>query len=272
MSSTIALTAAKAHYCSTCQPERLHRGVPVIARGYLHLRHVSYPGNTQGRPVTTRECISCANERDDFTSLLAGACATSCHGHSLCALPLGHGGSHSCSHCGRLEATAQAGGWRPVPGYDALATASGDIRGPSGKVLKHYVCPRGYRHVLIRHRKLAIHHAVLLAFGFERPPGAECRHLDGDPGNNSLGNLRWGTSAENAADRLGHGRTGFGEDGSAARLTTEQVLAIKRDSRSSRLVGRDYGVAHTTVLQIRRGNTWSVALERSGLLNQESAA
>lgn len=162
--------------------------------------------------------------------------------------------------------------WMSVPGFAASATAEGLIRGPSGKILKPYICSRGYHHVLIRNRKLPVHHAVLLAFGFARPDGAQCRHLDGDPGNNSLSNLRWGTSKENAADRLEHGHTAFGEEGSAARLTNEQVLAIKRDSRSSRLVGRDYGVAHTTVLQIRRGNTWSVALEQSGLLDQEPAA
>lgn len=154
-------------------------------------------------------------------------------------------------------------GWRPVPGYAAHAHAHGLIRGPSGMVLKPFVSPDGYHHVLIRRRKLRIHHAVLLAFGFARPDGAECRHLDGDPANNSLGNLRWGTRQENADDKDGHGRVPYGEAKADARLTIDQVRAIRYDTRSSRVVGREYGVSHTAVLRIKRGDRWSRALSAS---------
>jgi len=154
--------------------------------------------------------------------------------------------------------------WRPVPGFaDTYASADGRVKGPSGKVLKDYVCPRGYHHVLIRSKKLPNHHAVLLAFGFSRPLDAECRHLDGDPGNNHLENLQWGSSAENAADRARHGNTYYGEELASSRLTLDQVAAIKTDTRPSRTVAREYGVSHTAVLNIRRGTTWSVPLARA---------
>lgn len=153
--------------------------------------------------------------------------------------------------------------WRPVPGWPCWASSDGQVRGPSGMVLKPFVAPSGHLHVLIRRRKLRVHHAVLLAFGFPRPADQECRHLDGNPANNRLDNLRWGTRIENAADKERHGTLLMGEQKTGHRLTTEQAMAILRDTRASRLVGADYGVSHTAVLRIRRGARWAGALARA---------
>src|SRR4051794_38431819 len=50
-----------------------------------------------------------------------------------------------------------------------------------------------------------IHRLVLEAFVGPCPDGLECRHLDGDPGNNLLSNLKWGTRLENFQDSVKHG-------------------------------------------------------------------
>lgn len=126
--------------------------------------------------------------------------------------------------------------------------------------LKHFISPDGYHHVLIRGRKLRVHHAVLLAYGYDRPAGAECRHLDGNSHNNALANLRWGTRQENSDDKIAHGRMPYGEEKHDVRLTVGQAIAIQRDTRASRVVGREYGVSHTAVLRIRRGDRWSQAI------------
>jgi hypothetical protein len=55
-------------------------------------------------------------------------------------------------------------------------------------------------------RTVFVHQAVAAAFLGARPDGLVVRHLDGNPSNNSLMNLRYGTSAENAYDRIAHGR------------------------------------------------------------------
>jgi hypothetical protein len=96
-------------------------------------------------------------------------------------------------------------------------------------------------------------------FAFIGPPPTtkhEVRHLDGNPGNNALSNLCWGTHTENMQDKSLHGTELFGEAKHDARLTEEQVRAIKRDPRASRVVGAEYGVSHTAVLRIRRGERW----------------
>src|SRR5699024_7150413 len=50
-----------------------------------------------------------------------------------------------------------------------------------------------------------VHTLVLLAFVGERPAGMECLHKDGNPNNNRLDNLRWGTPSENNLDIVAHG-------------------------------------------------------------------
>ena len=52
-----------------------------------------------------------------------------------------------------------------------------------------------------------VHRLVLLAFvGRPSRKGMVARHKDGDPANNRLGNLAWGTAQENWQDRKQHGR------------------------------------------------------------------
>lgn len=69
---------------------------------------------------------------------------------------------------------------------------------------------RGYKQVVLyrtrREKKtLTVHTLALQSFVGPRPHGFEGRHWDGDPANNSLGNLLWGTPKENRADMTRHG-------------------------------------------------------------------
>lgn len=54
-------------------------------------------------------------------------------------------------------------------------------------------------------RSFTVHHLVLTAFIGDRPDGMLCRHIDGNPANNVLDNLRWGTPSENMRDKRRHG-------------------------------------------------------------------
>lgn len=51
-----------------------------------------------------------------------------------------------------------------------------------------------------------VHRLVLEAFVGPCPEGMECRHGDGDPGNNALTNLSWGTPEQNRGDAREAGR------------------------------------------------------------------
>jgi hypothetical protein len=70
--------------------------------------------------------------------------------------------------------------------------------------------PKGYVRFALRTEsgrlvKPYAHKLVLLAFVGPREVGLQTRHLDGDPSNNRLSNLAYGTAKENAQDTIRHG-------------------------------------------------------------------
>ncbi len=85
-------------------------------------------------------------------------------------------------------------------------------------------------HVTLYHKGAGspklVHRLVLETFVGPCPDGMECRHLDGNPANNNLDNLCWGTPKENAKDRELHGKTVRGEKSGVAKLTQKQVVKI----------------------------------------------
>lgn len=102
--------------------------------------------------------------------------------------------------------------WRPIPQWEMYEVSDlGRVRRvKSGRVLRQYRHKAGgYMWVYLwdhdRTLRRRAHQIVLLAFVGPRPVGHEVRHLDGNPENNRLENLRYGTPSENAADKLRHG-------------------------------------------------------------------
>lgn len=80
---------------------------------------------------------------------------------------------------------------------------------------------------------------ILILFVGRRPFDMECRHLNGIPGDNRLENLKWGTTAENAQDRVAHGTCPLlkrGLEHPAAKLSDAQVqeIIIRRKRGESR--------------------------------------
>lgn len=118
--------------------------------------------------------------------------------------------------------------WRPVVGYESYYEVSdlGRIRslgrmvrkgrGQSwmeSHVLRGTLSLDGRRVVMLcvngTKSPRYVAPVVLEAFAGPSPPGTECCHWDGDSTNDTLANLRWGSSKENSADQLRHGRHGM---------------------------------------------------------------
>lgn len=107
--------------------------------------------------------------------------------------------------------------WRPVPGYEGQYEVSdhGRVRTLSnrwGRVSVMHPSTVGVGHQQVgltkdgRRRMHYVHVLMMAAFVGPKPDGLEVRHLDGDPANNTLANLRYGTRQENSQDRINHGR------------------------------------------------------------------
>jgi hypothetical protein len=121
---------------------------------------------------------------------------------------------------------------------------------------------RGYGRVVLCRagimRKVMIHQLVLEAFVGPCPPGMECRHLDGNPRNNRLGNLAWGTKTENRQDQFRHGTALVGGTHPQAKIGDDQVAAIierLRTGDSLAKIGSEFGVTGTLVRLIGMGLT-----------------
>ena len=56
-----------------------------------------------------------------------------------------------------------------------------------------------------KHEGCLVHRLVLTAFVGECPADKEGCHRDGDPANNHVSNLYWGTKSENQLDSIRHG-------------------------------------------------------------------
>jgi hypothetical protein len=96
--------------------------------------------------------------------------------------------------------------WRAVPGYEGRYEVS-DL----GRVRKYadtHSDGDGYPCVSMGRRgapRLPVHCMVALAFLGPRPQGAVVRHLNDDPRDARLANLRYGSRAENFADAVRNG-------------------------------------------------------------------
>jgi hypothetical protein len=166
--------------------------------------------------------------------------------------------------------------WFPVVGYEGTYEVSDHGRvkrvlasagAVAGCVLKPAVANRcGHLVVVLcvggRCRRMFVHRLVLTAVVGPCPPGMECRHLNGDPADNRIENLVWGTRTENMADKLRHGTTFHprGEQNGCAKLTEANVIEI-RTLLAQRLtcaeIGRRFGVDRATISDIKRGKHWT---------------
>ena len=122
-----------------------------------------------------------------------------------------------------------------------------------------------------------VHRLVLLAFIGPCPPNQECRHLDGNPRNNCLDNLAWGTKAENQQDVVKHrqlrrpipprqwrfGRLLTPEEYASigvlagAKLTADTVREIRKSGGSISELAVSHGVTEQAIRDILNRKTWA---------------
>jgi len=87
-------------------------------------------------------------------------------------------------------------------------------------------------------------------------------HLDDNPSNNNVDNLRWGTHMDNINDRDSKNRQARlkGEDNGSAKLTEKSVLAIRAANLSKRgdvtRLAIQYNVSQSRISLIRNRKSW----------------
>lgn len=163
--------------------------------------------------------------------------------------------------------------WRPVVGYEDVYEVSnlGRVRRTRvntlvvNRVLKPAQQTSGHLYVnLCRSntpRTICIHVLVLAAFVGPRPRGMVSCHIDGDPTNNALSNLRYGTHSDNQMDRVGHGTSNRGERHALSKLTADDVRKMRSirqadPHRTYDSIAAEFGVTRRTAARVITGRLW----------------
>lgn len=161
--------------------------------------------------------------------------------------------------------------WKDIPGYEGLYQASnmGRVRslprvvdrgrwGSScirGRTLKPG-SNKGYQFVILRRNGKSetrfIHRLVAETFIGPLPEGLCTRHMDGNPGNNAVSNLEYGTGSENQLDLYQY-------RGYHHRLHPAEVLEIRSKLASGERavdIAKDYGVSRSLISEIKAGRCY----------------
>ena len=162
--------------------------------------------------------------------------------------------------------------WKSAPCLEGRYEVSnvGEVRSLTSRprTLKQSTDKRGYKNVSLnisgRQKNFRVHRLVLLSFNGDPETGQVTRHLDGNPANNCLENLKWGTVQENSNDKKIHGTVLSGEKHGRSKLTESQVLEIFGSSSSLSVLAKRYNVSPSTIAGIRSSRNWSWLTKRVG--------
>lgn len=168
--------------------------------------------------------------------------------------------------------------WKDIPGYEGCYQAStlGRIKSLEGKVARKnpYTGKKfmrrvpqrilksgeyyksGHLSVVLEHHGVGrpVHQLVMKTFVGEPPDGMEVLHINGNPKDNRLENLRYGTRTENVLDVYYQG-------GKWRKLSIDDVQAIRFElfcGISGIQLSQQFGVSPQVISKIKCGRlyTW----------------
>jgi hypothetical protein len=143
-------------------------------------------------------------------------------------------------------------------------TKSNGVAVHKERILKQSTNCNGYKFLTLSRNGVRnfylIHKLVLISFVSPAEAGMQCRHLDGNPKNNNLKNLKWGTSQENLLDKIKHGNIPKGEKHALSKLSENDVLCIRRiyrkQNKSQSQIAKMFGVTQANISSIILQKTW----------------
>lgn len=165
--------------------------------------------------------------------------------------------------------------WKDIPGYEGRYQVSnmGRVKSLERKVrsvnwyshkefwrtvreriLRPSSVRTGHLYVVLGHGKsgVPVHQLVMRAFVGNPPNGMEVRHLNGDPADNRLENLKYGTRTENILDVFYQGKRW-------RKLSMNDVIYARFAlfcGFPDKQIAEELGVAASTVASIRKGRSY----------------
>lgn len=120
----------------------------------------------------------------------------------------------------------------------------------------------GYGQASYRGKQYRAPRLSYLLFVGEIPAGLVVRHKCDNPPCINPDHLELGTDKDNSEDRVKRGRTPKGSKNPGAKLSYDQVVAIRSDSRPYKRIAADYGVSAATVCMVKQRKHWAHVPER----------
>lgn len=117
----------------------------------------------------------------------------------------------------------------------------------------------GYGASRLNGKQRGAHVVAAIAAGMRVEPGQVVMHSCDNPLCVNPAHLRVGTTAENMADKVAKGRQAKGARNGRAKLSAEQVAAIRASKApgvTNRELGRRFGVTAEMIGYILRGKNW----------------
>lgn len=109
-------------------------------------------------------------------------------------------------------------------------------------------------------KTLNVHREVAKAFLGPYPNGMEVAHLDGNPHNNDVNNLKYVTAKENQSHRKIHGTDSAKTKNGRAVLTESQVKNIRSKYKPFKYgapqLAKEFGIGESQVYRIVKGEQW----------------
>lgn len=164
--------------------------------------------------------------------------------------------------------------WKDVVGFEGLYQVSsyGQIRNHT-RILKPDSVG-GYIRVRLTVNRIVyrrmVHRLVLEAFSGPCPNGLECNHKDGIKTHNNIGNLEWVTRSENIRHAVklnpekwrkygfqpNDPRIPYGDRHYNAKLTANDVRAIRQSADTNTMIAAKYGVSRRSIGFIKAHQNW----------------
>ena len=126
--------------------------------------------------------------------------------------------------------------------------------------LQVVLCEKGQTH------NRFVHRLVLETYVGPCPEGMVTRHLDGNPANNKLSNVCWGTQSENILDAVRQGTFHnnslgkFGEKHHSSKISDQDRRLIYNSYHDGGCTQRElagyFGMAQSSIGHITRDNRW----------------
>jgi len=106
----------------------------------------------------------------------------------------------------------------------------------------------------------SVHRLVLENFVGPKPKGYQCSHLDGNPKNNNIDNLKWESPSDNNKRKKDHKTWQGGSKNGNAKLCEESVRNIKLLRLNEKLTHKQlselYNVGKSNIKKILSGRAW----------------